>query len=373
MAHLREKEGNYYAEFYDPDRSPTRKWKTLRCSDKKVARQRLAELEREEAMGEFDPWEEETPHEGLSLSEAVEQFLQYRRNKKNLREKTIENYRYTLEDFADSVPVNLNVQYVGSNHVRDFLDRDGLTQTSRDTYFRQLKTFFSWCDDEGVVENNPIESVERPGVPESPAEYLTPDQLSDLIDTVKKDAEENGPQVGEGEVLWIVDVIKFAAYTGLRRGEICDLRWGAVNLENGFLLVEGTNDFDTKSGHSARIPLVEEARTLLRRKANERTGRDPDDYVFTGANSGRLNPGYLSHRFRHYRELADLPDDVSFHTLRHTCASMLVMGGVPLNTVKEMLRHSTIEVTKRYAHLAPETFKDQVQEGISESLGKIDE
>ncbi|WP_251980424.1 tyrosine-type recombinase/integrase [Salinibacter ruber] len=373
MAHLREKDGNYYAEFYDPNRSPTRKWRTLRCNDKQVARQRLAKLERKEARGEFDPWKENTPHEGLTISQAVEKFLRYRREVRGVREKTIRNYQYTLESFADSISVSLNVEYVDGDQIRGFLDRDDLSQTSRDTYYRQLDTFFGWCKSESIVEDNPMENVTRPGVPEHPAEYLTPDQLEHLLDTIRNDAEENSPQVGEGEVLWIIDVIKFAAYTGLRRGEICDLRWGAVDLENGFLTVEGTDDFNTKTGKSARIPLVEEVETLLRRKESERTRSNPRDHVFTGANSGSLYPDYLSHRFRHYRKMADLPDDISFHSLRHTCASMLVMGGVPLHTVKEMLRHSTIEVTKRYAHLAPEIFKDQIQKGISTSLGEIDD
>jgi integrase len=373
MAHLREKNGNYYAEFYDPERSPKRKWRTLRCSDKQVARQRLSELERKEAMEAFDPWKEGVPHEGLTVRQAIEKFLRYRRDKKGLREKTIDNYRYTLENFADSLTVGLNVRYVDGNHIREYLDRDGLSQTSRDTYFHQLKTFFSWCDGENIVEDKPIRNVERPGVPDRPAEYLTPDDLQHLIDTIERDAEKNGYRVEEGEVHWIIDVIKFAAYTGLRRGEICDLRWGAVDLESGFLLVESTDDFDTKTGNSARIPLVKEVESLLRRKANQRSSSDPDDHVFTGANSGSLRPGYLSHRFRHYRKLADLPDGISFHSLRHTCASMLVMGGVPLLTVKEMLRHSTVDVTRRYAHLAPETFKEQIQEGISSTLGEIDE
>jgi integrase len=373
MAHLREKNGNYYAEFYDPNRSPTRKWKTLRSSDKQVARQRLVDLQRKEAMGEFDPWKEETPHEGLSVDQAVEKFLRYREDKMGLREKTISNYRYTLESFADSVPVGLNVKYVDGDHIQEFLNRDDLEQISRDTYYRQLDTFFGWCGEESIVEENPMENVIRPGAPERPAEYLTPDQLEHLIETIRHDVEKKGSRVGEGEVLWIIDVIKFAAYTGLRRGEICDLRWGAVDLESGFLTVEGTDDFDTKTGDSARIPLVEEATALLRQKENERTSSDPDEHVFTGANSGSLNPGYLSHRFKHYCELADLPDDISFHSLRHTCASMLVKGKVPIHTVKEMLRHSTTKVTKRYAHLAPETFKDQIQDGISTSLGEIEE
>jgi integrase len=364
MAYFREKNGNYYAVFYDPSRQPERKWKTLRTSDKENARQKIADLERKYALDVFDPWQEDVPHEGLSVQEAVDRFLSKRCEKKGLREKTIKEYRYTLEAFADSTPVQFNVRYVNEAHIREYIDRDDLSQTSRDTYYRQLKTFFRWCDDENIVQDNPIASVDRPGAPNLSAEFLTPSQLAHLIETIGEDAEANSPQVGEGEVLWIIDVIKFAVYTGLRRGELCDLRWGAIDLESGFLMVQKTEDFDTKTGNEERIPIISPANEILRRKQSEREGRDPSERVFKGVNGNPLNADYLTERFRHYRRLADLPEGLSFHNLRHTCASLLIMEGTPVHTVKEMLRHSRIEVTMNYSHLAPEKFKNQIEEGI---------
>ena len=53
-------------------------------------------------------------------------------------------------------------------------------------------------------------------------------------------------------------------------------------------------------------------------------------------------------------------DGVTFHTLRHTCASHLVMAGVDLVTVKEILRHKDIQVTMRYSHLSPDHKKSAV-------------
>lgn len=137
---------------------------------------------------------------------------------------TTDKARYILEAFVESVPIQLNVRYVDADHIREYLNRDELAATSRDTYYRQLKTFFRWCDDENIVQDNPIANVERPGAPDLSAEFLTPSQLEHLIETIREDAEANSPQFGEGEVPWLIDVIKFAVYTGLRRGELCDLR-----------------------------------------------------------------------------------------------------------------------------------------------------
>jgi hypothetical protein len=84
MAYLEDKEGNYYVIFYDSSRQPERKWRTLRTSDKQNARQKLAELERKYALDVYDPWEGEPPQEGLTVQEAVDQFLSGRCERKGL-------------------------------------------------------------------------------------------------------------------------------------------------------------------------------------------------------------------------------------------------------------------------------------------------
>jgi integrase len=238
---------------------------------------------------------------------------------------------------------------------------------------RIIIRFFRWCDEKNIVENDPIENVERPGAPDLSAEFLTPDQLEHLIEKIREDAETNAPQVGDGEVLWIIDVIKFAVYTALRRGELCNLRWGAVDLDSGFLTVKNTEDFETKTGSEERIPIIPSARKILEEKRSDRRSDDPAEYVFKGVQGGQLNADYLTKRFRHYRRLAGLPEDISFHSLRDTCACLLLMQGTSIYTVKEMLRHSRIEVTMGYARLVPDRFKSQIEEGMEEVAGQLED
>lgn len=72
---------------------------------------------------------------------------------------------------------------------------------------------------------------------------------------------------------------------------------------------------------------------------------------------GYVHPGQVTWK---------LADGIRFHSLRHTCASWLVMRGVPLSVVQAMLGHSSIQVTQRYAHLAPKSFKDGIERAFSE-------
>ncbi|MBN2320263.1 MAG: tyrosine-type recombinase/integrase [Acidobacteria bacterium] len=87
----------------------------------------------------------------------------------------------------------------------------------------------------------------------------------------------------------------------------------------------------------------------LQRSIPRRLG---SDYVFPGLIQGK--PFY--DLFRHFERAVKAAKlkGVNFHTLRHTAASHLVMSGVDLATVQEIMRHKTITMTLRYAHLAPE-------------------
>ncbi len=138
-------------------------------------------------------------------------------------------------------------------------------------------------------------------------------------------------------------------------------RW--ADFETGFITVRRTGDFIPKSASERPIPMVGDAFEVLTRLAAQRTD-DVDGYAFTGTRGGRLNGNHVSRRFKYYVRLAKLPERTRFHSLRHTCASWLVQRGVSLPIVQAILGHSTIRVTQRYAHLAPDVMQAAMQEAF---------
>ena len=133
--------------------------------------------------------------------------------------------------------------------------------------------------------------------------------------------------------------------TGLRRGEIFCLRWADVDLSRNSMTIRGGT---AKSGRTRYIPLNPEVALTLQRWKSSTTY---SDWVFPAKDGGRLT----SIRTSWHTVLRDAKiNDFRWHDLRHHFASRLVMSGVDLNTIRELLGHSDLSMTLRYAHLSPE-------------------
>jgi integrase len=144
----------------------------------------------------------------------------------------------------------------------------------------------------------------------------------------------------------LTSIVLLALNTGLRKGEIFGLRWTDVDLMRAQVTVRGDG---AKSGQTRYVPLNGEALDVLRswQRTTDRRG-----YVFPGRAEGEplddVKKAWLP-----VVKAAKLTN-FTFHDLRHTFASKLVMQGVDLNTVRELLGHADLTMTLRYAHLAPE-------------------
>jgi integrase len=155
-----------------------------------------------------------------------------------------------------------------------------------------------------------------------------------------------------------------AALRGLRRGELCGLRWAAVDLDRGLLFVERqrtTAGYDVVEGdpkttagrravaldkHTVAILRADRRRQLARRDHRHATHTAWADsgYVFTREDGEPINPNYATTRFRKLTDRADLPP-VRLHDLRHGAASLAHEAGADLKTLQDLLGHSSIVVT----------------------------
>jgi integrase len=152
------------------------------------------------------------------------------------------------------------------------------------------------------------------------------------------------------------DFIWLALHTGCRKGELLRLEWRRVDLRSGILYLEAEH---TKAGKRRSVPLNAEARTALENRWRYREKHAPSSpWVFCHSDGQRILNVYTS--FNTACRKAGI-EDFRIHDLRHTCAAWLVTAGVPLTEVRDLLGHSTINMTERYAHLAPENVRAAVK------------
>lgn len=142
------------------------------------------------------------------------------------------------------------------------------------------------------------------------------------------------------------DISLLSLHTGMRAGEVFSLRQSHIDKANSMIYI-----FDTKTKSNRIIHLNAASLMVLEKNCIG------NDYVFK-EHSKRIYQ--VSRIFRESVSACRLNIDiydrrqrVVFHTLRHTFASWLVQSGTPLVVVGELLGHKTLQMTKRYAHLAP--------------------
>jgi integrase len=151
-------------------------------------------------------------------------------------------------------------------------------------------------------------------------------------------------------------MILLSINTGLRRGEVFSLKWENVNFERATITIEG---MFAKSGKTRHIPLNSEALQVLKSWNSQSSD---SDLVFAGKNGKPFDNAKKS--WTNLLKKAKITN-FRWHDMRHHFASRLVMVGVDLNTVRELLGHSDMSMTLRYAHLAPEHKANAVEKLVS--------
>lgn len=196
-------------------------------------------------------------------------------------------------------------------------------------------------------------------IPKDHPRFLSEDEAAALLEASKEHQRSDALD-------WYVMMI-VGLRTGLRIGELRGLQWGDIDWERGLVHVRRTDpgrpdlDPNAPKGNRPRIvPLTPDATSALLEWYRGAKRRKPQHWVFPGAESWRGKERYTTRSegncgtaMGRIAKAAGLDDSVTFHTLRHTYASWLVMRGVALSAVQELLGHASIRQTERYAHLAP--------------------
>jgi len=308
---------NYYIDYYLPN---GRRRREMIGPSKKRAMLVLDKRRVEIAEGKFfDAKKEEKIPFGKMAMEYLEVYS--KPNKRSSR--------------RDEISVKHLVSFFGGNNLQEITPLDAekykqkrINEVLPNTVNRELaclKHIFSKAKEWGKIKENPISSVKLFRVDDRRVRYLKKEEIAKLAESCSD---------------YLRPIVIFALNTGMRKGEILNLKWTDIDLSNRVISL-----VQTKNREIREIPINDTVlEILIRLRKNSKVS-----YVFCKKDG---NP-YKDIRggFQSALRKAGIKD-FRFHDLRHTFASHLVMASVDLKTVQELLGHKTFQMTLRYSHLS---------------------
>ena len=197
-----------------------------------------------------------------------------------------------------------------------------------------LKHMFTKAIDWGYAKTNPVKGIKFLKEPPGRLRYLKSEEVVALLNAC---ANHTRP------------IVVTALHTGMRKGEILNLKWVDVDLRNRKITV-----INSKNNESRVIPINQTLHKELSNLFRNTNG----EYVFP--NREGLPFGHIQRSFSSALKRAKI-EDFRFHDLRHTFGSYMVMQGVDLRTVQQVMGHKDIKMTMRYSHLSPEYVQEAME------------
>jgi site-specific recombinase XerD len=276
------------------------------------------------------------------LHNFIQEYLAYA--KANKARNTLARDEITLKHFTDFMKVDkLSAVTAAKLEAYKAWRREaGVKPSTLNRELNTIKAMFNKAVAWNALANNPAKSVQKMREARKQVRYLSKEEVKALL-------------AAAGDRL--APIIETFLHTGLRRAELTNLTWADVNFNRESLAVQAKDGWHPKDYEVRHIPLTDRLTEVLKARP-----KSDSAYVFhTQSGGAHSHSGNLLSRDFSKLTRACGIKGASIHTLRHTFASHLVMGGADLYTVQKLLGHSSIKTTEIYAHLAPDYLRSAIK------------
>ena len=292
---------------------------------------------------------------GGPVEAAIRSFLSYLRVEKGVSANTLDAYRRDVEKFAEFA--------AGQGLALDKVTRDEIVDFLRHLYHRKLDSrsvarhlvtirhFFRFALAEGLIREDPAETVESPRFRSSLPMFLTIAEVERLI------AQPDAKTVVGLRDRAMVEVMYSA---GLRVSELCKLRLNDIHYEKGYVRCIGKGDKERLVPIGRRA--VEIVRAYLAKSRPKLARENSPPLLFLSRKGGECSRHGFWKTISDCGRQAGIRKKLKPHMLRHSFATHLLDRGADLRAVQMMLGHSDIATTQIYTHVVEERLKQVYRE-----------
>jgi len=290
------------------------------------------------------------------MKDPLEEFLSFLSAEKGASNNTVAAYRNDLRQLA----IYLKPKQDGKSWdkvdrmlIQDFildLKNRKYAETTVARKVAAIRSFFSFLESEGMICNNPTEGLASPRVGKMLPKAISPNEVDELLE---QPCKRSTPEARRDRAM-----LELLYATGMRVTELVSLDLISVKLEpeNAYVKCTGKGAKDRvipihEQAAEAVQEYLDDARPLLVRNRDEKA-------LFVNRRGERLTRQGFWLILKGYARAANLNEDVTPHTLRHSFATHMLRGGMPLRHVQEMLGHANISTTQVYTHLTTEHVRE---------------
>ncbi len=261
------------------------------------------------------------------FDEFIPEYLEY--VKTNMSYKTYINYLAMVNAFSKWLGRRKISDITGSDLEKYKNAKKGtVSDNTINIHVRTLKASLELAVTWGKVKENPFKNVKQIRI----QKRSTPSLQKDEYDLLRCRISEQ----------WLINLIDFDILTGLRLGELCNLKWSDIDMDKGIITIESDPQYRVKHGKMRTLPLHNEAKAIL--SMIKRTG----EYVFVKEDGTRPSDQFISKKFKSYIREVGLSEEYHFHSLRATFASWCANNGISVYNIKNFMGHSSVQVTESY-------------------------
>ncbi|MCX7735817.1 MAG: tyrosine recombinase XerC [Candidatus Kapabacteria bacterium] len=288
----------------------------------------------------------------MQIFTAIESFKKYLKIEKNFSDKTLEAYDYALNQFLEYLnEMDINAQKMEDiefNDIRPFLgwlNDKGYSKTSIKLKISAIKSFFKFAHRRGFIKKNAASLVPIPKLDKKLPSFLLKDEIKKVLDTL----DITDPIQARNHAL-----IELLYSSGLRISEALNISIFDIDLSRKSVRVmgKGKKERVVPIGSKAIESLINyiKLRNLLLDNKKENS-------LFLSKNGTKLNPVDAYRIINKLLKAVSESPQKSPHTLRHTFATHLLDNGADIQSVSEMLGHSSLSTTQIYTHVSVERLK----------------
>ena len=288
------------------------------------------------------------------MEDYLRRFSEYLEAERNSSEHTIRNYLSDLRQFQNFLGSAKSPESITRLDVRGFiveLQRKNKSAVSISRKISSVRSFLRFMVDEGLITTNPAEGLPLPRQKKTLPRFL---DVNDAVRLVEAPGSDTASGLRDRAIL------ETLYSTGMRIGELVELRMDSVDLISGLARVRG------KGKKQRIVPVggkaIESLEKYIARRhellSNSKKDIKKDaNALFLNRWGGKLTPRSICRMVDKYMLAAGKKAGISPHSLRHSFATHLLNAGADLRTVQELLGHASLSATQVYTHTTTSRLK----------------